>query len=190
MKSDQSTTPLRPGSASRLFFGGLLLLSLALAFTIWQNGRVRAARQAADHANFAKSLFLANMIHEIRTPMNGVLGMTAVLLGTPLNREQREYGETIQNSAEGLLTILNDLLDFSKIEAGKIVLDPLPFDLGEVLEDALRLLRPHTADQRVDLSLRCGPETPRRFVGDAGRIRRLSSISRETPSSSPSVDMC
>jgi signal transduction histidine kinase/CheY-like chemotaxis protein len=156
----------------RLFYT-VLALAGALAFTLWHMHLTRAARRVAEKAVAAKDEFLANMSHEVRTPMNGVLGMTAILLGTPLNQEQRECGETIRNSAEVLLTILNDLLDFSKIEAGKVALDPVPFDLCDVVEDVVRLLRPHTADQRVDLLLCYGPETPRRFVGDAGRIRQV-----------------
>jgi len=138
-----------------------------------QNVELDIARKRALQASKVKSEFLANMSHEIRTPMNGILGFVDLLSRTNMTVEQRDYVTTIRKSATNLLTIVNDILDFSKIESGKLLIDQVPFDLRETVEDALALLAPAAHEKNLELVSLIYSDVPTHLSGDPIRIRQI-----------------
>lgn len=153
--------------------GGIVGLRVDITAQKEQQQALEEARVAAEAASRAKSAFLANMSHELRTPMNGVVGMAELLCDTALSEEQRLYAETIKNSGESLLILLNDVLDYSKIEAEKMQLHPEPFDLERAIHEVVMLLQATAQDKDIDLFIDYDMFLPTRFEGDRGRIRQM-----------------
>ncbi|MDH3661883.1 MAG: response regulator [Alphaproteobacteria bacterium] len=134
---------------------------------------LRRLLSEAERANEAKSMFFATMSHEIREPMNGVLGMTRLLLETPLSDEQKGYVDAVHFSGQALLTIINDILDLSRMEAGKLRFDRIDFDLVNVVERTIDILRPRAEGKGLALELDIAPDVPKALSGDPGRLRQL-----------------
>jgi len=138
-----------------------------------QNIELDFARKGALEASRIKSEFLANMSHEIRTPLNGIIGFTDLLLKSPLPRQQRDHLNTIRKSSEILLTIINDILDFSKIEAGKLILDRIPFQLRDIIEEVMVMLAPAAHSKNLDLVPLVYNDVPDNMMGDPLRVKQV-----------------
>ena len=175
----QMATRLETIKHRTLWFTAALILSLLVSRAYFSGTfkqlleTAHNAQHVAEDAVKTKSRFLATMSHEIRTPMNGVIGMTRLLMNTPMSKKQSEFVESIHLSGEHLLTVINDVLDFSKMEAGKLDLKREPLELRACIEDVLNLLTSKALEKDLELAYAVGPSIPLFIEGDMVRLRQV-----------------
>ncbi len=165
-KIDEVLSEDDPPQLFKLRLKNLMTVSVGMA-------QLLEAKEAAEAANRAKSLFLAKMSHELRTPLNGIMGMVELAEETPDEVRQREFLRIIKSSATALMTIVNDILDLSKIESGKFELEIHSFDLQTNLGEAIKLMTPKALEKGLQLRFDLSPTMPTKVIGDAGRLRQI-----------------
>ncbi len=157
----------------KLGIGLLILIVIVPLYMIRLIRKLHSAIARAEEANQAKTQFLAHMSHELRTPLNGIIGMSDMLVMTPLDREQKEYAGVIQSSGHTLLALIEDILDISKIEAGKLLSESKPFDLHEVIVTTVKSFRHQAKQKGVELTAHVDPGVPFRLIGDELHLRQV-----------------